>query len=208
MKNILHILGIVLLVGEAIWMFWPDDEPAPDPFEVQFEQLQKEHNPCAYKDDLSLRSRGIAQFDSNAMQLLPPFSQCIKTLDLSDNALTHFPDGALVLKRLTHLNLRDNRIESLDLTLDPPAYHRIEHLYLNENPMQELGSDITAFSHLTWLDLRDMPNLERISDDIQQLQHLKYLQVSGTPLAKSYPAVTKLRRLLPNTQVHWATPKQ
>lgn len=234
MKNFLHILGIVLLIGEAIWMFWPDDEPAPDPFEVQFEQLQKEYNPCAnlstialdfntpvvpghgpgkafsalfYRETLSLKDRNITHFKLNTLQR-PAQSQCIKEIDLSGNALQRFPDGAMVITGLKRINLRQNDLHSLDLALDPVAYRNIEHLYLNENPMVELGSEITAFSHLEWLDLRDMPNLERISDDIQQLQHLKYLQVSGTPLAKSYGAVTKLRRLLPNTQVHWATPKQ
>lgn len=189
-------------------MFWPDDEEKPDPFFEAYERLEREHTPCANRDDISLRDRGIIQFDSNAIQLLPPYSQCIKELDLSGNALTHFPDGAMALKRLTHLNLRNNRITSLDLSLPRSQYYSIQHLYLNGNPMAAIGSEITAFERLEWLDLRDMPNLEHISDDIQQLQSLKYIQISGTPLARSYSAVTKLRRLLPNTQVHWAKPKQ
>lgn len=138
----------------------------------------------------------------------------LQRLDLSRNGLTEMPIAPGELRKLTHLDLSDNRVgagRTAPLIIDGlPA---LEHLNLSNNPVHAL--DVSALTRLkalslrgtelhewptgsqdlpalNWLDLRDSQLGElptQLADDM-----LLKTNLTGTPLTPSSIATLKLAR--------------
>lgn len=115
----------------------------------------------------------------------------LEMLDLSNNALTKFPNGAARNKKLKELSLQHNELTLGDkLRLHP----NLEKLALQHNRIQHVPEQITRFPNLTRLSL----NHNRIADvapEIRNLKKLKHLSFYNNRLTSIPIGVYELRSL-------------
>ena len=117
--------------------------------------------------------------------------KALETLDLSNNALVKFPNGAARNKKLKELSLQHN-----ELTLQDRLKHHpnLEKLALQFNRIHYVPDQITRFPNLTRLSL----NHNRITDvtpAIRNLTKLKHLSFYNNRLTTIPAGVYALRSL-------------
>lgn len=139
----------------------------------------------------------------------------LKKLVLDSNRLQRLPSGVCQLFSLTYLSLRSNQIEQLggigsllslqylDVSwnriedLDHELYrrHDMTHLFLSNNMISFLSTDIVNFTKLKTLDL-SFNMIREIPPELKQLEYIRALLLSNNQ-AKSLPFdLTHFRSLL------------
>jgi Leucine-rich repeat (LRR) protein len=117
--------------------------------------------------------------------------KALETLDLSNNVLTKFPNGAAQNKKLKELSLQHN-----ELTLQGKLklHPNLEKLALQHNRIEQVPKQITHFPNLTRLSF----NHNRITDvapEIHNLKKLKHLSFYNNRLTSIPIGVYELRSL-------------
>ena len=107
----------------------------------------------------------------------------LRTLDLSSNCLTSFPDEINVLPKLRELNLMNNQIESVPSSFYTSGgmVQNLRRLFLNQNDIKDLDPKIFYLQKLRVLGLA-MTKITKLPPSIIKLGKLKEINVGSTPL--------------------------
>lgn len=119
------------------------------------------------------RNRLIGTFASHGMNL-----PLLKSLDVSQNALTSIANGPIFMARLESLNVAENRIEELpDLSHSP----RLITLTASGNKIKSIHENLVTLQDLKNVDL-SRNDLRTIDERFGLLQNLTMLHVANNPL--------------------------
>ncbi|MFD1003103.1 leucine-rich repeat domain-containing protein [Ohtaekwangia kribbensis] len=117
--------------------------------------------------------------------------KALETLDLSNNALVKFPNGAARNRKLKELSLQHNELTLRDkLKLHP----NLEKLALQFNRIQQVPDQITRFPNLTRLSLNHN-RITNVTPAIGSLKKLKHLSFYNNRLTSVPTGVYELRSL-------------
>jgi Leucine-rich repeat (LRR) protein len=135
---------------------------------------------------------------SNRMMFFPPVLCRLPALEIVrlDRCDIGRIPGRFHPKRLRHLSIAENRIESLD-ELCLPAFSALSTLNLRLNRLRSLPVDIGKLASLEELDLSEN-RLEALPAEITRLSRLKVLRIQGNSLEalpESIGALTSLQHL-------------
>ena len=117
--------------------------------------------------------------------------KALETLDLSNNALVKFPNGAARNKKLKELSLQHNELTLRD-KLKP--HSNLEKLALQFNRIQQVPDQITRFPNLTRLSLNHN-QITEVTPAISSLKKLKHLSFYNNRLTSIPIGVYELRSL-------------
>lgn len=117
--------------------------------------------------------------------------KALETLDLSNNALVKFPNGAARNRQLKELSLQHNELTLRDkIKLHP----NLEKLALQFNRIQQVPDQITRFPNLTRLSLNHN-QITDVTPAISNLKKLKHLSFYNNRLTSVPAGVYELRSL-------------
>ncbi|MFE9601494.1 caspase family protein [Streptomyces hokutonensis] len=102
--------------------------------------------------------------------------------------LTELPEEIGRLKRLTHLNLCENKLTMLPKSIGQLT--NLTHLDLRENRLTELPEEIGQLTNLVHLDLSGNRLTRRPLGVIAQLPHLQLLGIDRNPFDSSTPEIS------------------
>ena len=85
----------------------------------------------------------VKEILTNKNQIMSVFKD-LKTLDLSSNQFTRFPEELIYLQKIRELNLMNNQIETIPSTFytSNGIMHHLRRLFLNQNNIRDLDPKI------------------------------------------------------------------
>jgi Leucine-rich repeat (LRR) protein len=115
----------------------------------------------------------------------------LKKLDLSENGLIAFPNGARKNRNLTELDLQRNQIT---LSNRIKKHKRLEVIALHENKIQYVPASIKNLPNLKKLTL-NINRINKVNDAIGRLKHLEHLSFYKNELTAVPKGVYQLNEL-------------
>jgi leucine-rich repeat protein SHOC2 len=153
--------------------------------------LPADMSPFTSLSQVSLRKTGLSTLPDALKTITGPMTW----LDLGDNKIAAFPDPAL-LARVKTLYLSDNALTELPASIG--SLSQLTYLNLDRNQIAALPPEIGNLQSLAYLRLNGN-KLTAIPDSIAQLKALKRLYLKGNPLPESEKV--RLKNLLPQTDL-------
>ncbi|WP_279298796.1 leucine-rich repeat domain-containing protein [Paraflavisolibacter caeni] len=122
----------------------------------------------------------------------------VVSINLLGNEFTSFPTILTHLTSLDEISLSSNRLKTVGREIKHLKNLRI--LILNNNQLTELPKEIGELSNLLYLEIGNN-KLKRLPDEIKYLINLQELHIERNSLSEAEKL--KIKRLLPNTVVHF-----
>lgn len=156
-----------------------------------FESLPADMSNFKALSQLSLREAGLASLPESVNTIAGPLTW----VDLGENKFSAFPDPAL-LARIKTLYLSDNALTNLPAAIG--GLTQLTYLNLDRNQIETLPVEIGNLSSLAFLRLNGN-KLTALPESIGNLKNLKRLYLKGNPLPDAEKA--RLKTLLPQAEL-------
>ncbi|WP_028888338.1 leucine-rich repeat domain-containing protein [Tenacibaculum ovolyticum] len=133
---------------------------------------------------LDFSNNNISKFKLN-------LSNSIEYINLSGNDMNYIPNEIFDICNLKILNLRFNKIKTLDSNIRKLT--KLRKLLLGKNNISFLPNELYLVKQLEELELRDN-SLSQVSEKLTKMESLKYLDLSRNPL-ESLPSINHFEKM-------------